>query len=107
MALDSSSMVAIATATLLLLTLLAMRRSQGGGSSRRSARKDAIDTVIGWQPEAARVLTNSESQAFDVLARAMPGHRVLAQVPLSRFLRVPMRNSYSDWLSRVALVSVK
>ena len=26
---------------------------------------------------------------------------MLAQVPLSRFLRVPMRNSYSDWLSRV------
>lgn len=101
MALDSSSMVAIATATLLLLTLLAMRRSQGGGSSRRSARKDAIDTVIGWQPEAARVLTTSESQAYDVLVRAMPDHRVLAQVTLSRFLRVPMRNSYSDWLGRV------
>lgn len=101
MALDSSSMVAIATATLLLLTLLAMRRSQRGGSSRRSPRKDAIDTVIGWQPEAARVLTTSESQAYDVLVRAMPDHRVLAQVPLSRFLRVPMRNSYSDWLGRV------
>jgi hypothetical protein len=101
MALDASSTVAIATATLLLLTLWAVRRGQRGGSSRRSSRKDAIDTVIGWQPEAARVLTTSETQAFEILVRSMPDHRVLAQVPLSRFLRVPTRNSYSDWLSRV------
>ena len=101
MALDSSSTLAIATATLLMLTLWAMRRSQRHGSSRRSTRKDAIDTVIGWQPEASRVLTSSETQAFEILVRSMPDHRVLAQVPLSRFLRVPTRNSYGDWLNRV------
>lgn len=101
MPLDSSSMAALAAAALLTLMLLMNRTRQRDGSSRRSARKDATDTVMGWQPEAARVLTTTEVQAFDVLARAMPGFRVLAQVPMSRFLRVPMRNSYSDWLARV------
>jgi len=46
-------------------------------------------------------MTTSESQAFELLKRAMPGFLVLAQVPLSRFLRVPTRNSYVDWLQRV------
>lgn len=100
MHLDPSSMAALAAAALLTVMLLMNRSRQRDGSARRSARKDATDTVMGWQPEASRVLTTTEVQAFDVLARAMPGFRVLAQVPLSRFLRVPMRNSYSDWLAR-------
>lgn len=101
MYLDPISIAALAAASLILLMLLAVRMRQGSTAVRRSSRKEATDTVLGWQPEAARVLTANEMEAMAVLSEAMPGHLVLAQVPLSRFLRVPMRNSYSDWLSRV------
>ena len=33
--------------------------------------------------------------------RAFPDHLILAQVPLSRFLRVPTRYSHAEWLRRV------
>jgi hypothetical protein len=100
---DPLSAAALAASAVLLLSLLVVRlRQRGpGGRPRRAPRNDALDTVAGWQPEAARVLTASESQAYELLKRAMPGFRVLAQVPLSRFLRVPTRNSYADWLQRV------
>jgi hypothetical protein len=82
----------------LILTWVLVRVRQ---RSSRSDLRDTIDTVVGWPPEAARVLTIDERHAYDLLKRAMPGFLILAQVPLSRFLRVPMRHSYSDWLQRV------
>jgi hypothetical protein len=39
------------------------------------------------------------------LRRAMPGFLVMAQVPLARFIRVPSRRSYSEWLQRVGSLS--
>lgn len=87
---------------LLLLTLLAMRMRQRNG---RTAPREALDTVAGWPPEAARVLTITERQAYDLLRRAMPGFLVLAQVPLSRFIRVPSRHSYGEWLQRVGALN--
>jgi Protein of unknown function (DUF2726) len=36
-----------------------------------------------------------------VLIRALPEYMVLAQVPLARFLKVPTRNSYVEWLRRL------
>jgi hypothetical protein len=100
---DPLSAAALAASVILLLSLVALRLRQRepGARSRRPSRQDALDTVAGWPPEAARVLTATENQAFDLLKRAMPGFLVLAQVPLSRFLRVPTRNSYLDWLQRV------
>ena len=98
---DPLSAAALAASVILLLSLVALRLRQQGGRARRSSRQDALDTVASWPPEAARVLTATENQAFDLLKRAMPGFLVLAQVPLSRFLRVPTRNSYLDWLQRV------
>jgi hypothetical protein len=90
-------------ATLALgLTLLWMRLRQ---RAARHTERDAVDTVAGWPPESARVLTIDERQAFDLLKRAMPGMLVLAQVPLSRFIRVPMRHSYAEWLQRVGALS--
>jgi hypothetical protein len=97
---DPLTAAVLCATVILLLSLLAMRMRQGG-AQRRSARREALDTVAAWPPEAARVLTASESQALELLKRAMPGFLVLAQVPLSRFLRVPTRNSYVDWLQRV------
>jgi hypothetical protein len=101
MTLDPISMAALAAAATILLMLLAVHLRQRTADSRRSARREATDTVLGWQPEAARVLTGPELEAMALLSEATPGHVVLAQVPLSRFLRVPMRNSYAEWLLRV------
>jgi hypothetical protein len=52
-----------------------------------------------------RVLSITERQAYDLLRRAMPGFLVMAQVPLARFIRVPSRRSYSEWLQRVGSLS--
>ncbi len=104
--LDPTESPALFAAVLLLLTLLALRMRQGRQGTRRNASaRDALDTVIDWKPESARVLSIHERQAYDVLRRALPGMLVLAQVPLSRFLRVPTRHSYNDWLQRVGSLS--
>jgi hypothetical protein len=74
------------------------RRAADGGASRQL---EALDTLSSWEPTPTRILTAQERLAYQVLVRALPDHMVLAQVPLSRFLKVPTRNSYSEWLSRV------
>ena len=90
---------------LILVALLAWRlRAQRGTPASRPGRPrtlDAVDTVIGWPPEATRVLTVRHQRAMEVLRRAMPGHLILAQVPLSHFIKVPTRLSYVEWLRRV------
>ena len=95
--------LALPATVALLLTLLAVRLRQRAASQRE--RREALDTVAAWQPEAARVLTITERQAYDLLKRAMPGYLVLGQVPLARFIRVPTRHSYGDWLQRVGALS--
>jgi hypothetical protein len=82
------------------LCLLALQR-RALGAARRAARPEVLDTVAAWPPEGARVLTVTERQAYELLKRAMPGFMVLAQVPLSRFVRVPLHNAYGEWLQRV------
>ena len=62
---------------------------------------DRLDTVAAWPAHATRVMTTPERQAHQLLVRALPEHMILAQVPLARFLRVPTRNSYSEWLRRL------
>ena len=103
--LDPLFAAALVAAGLLMLSLMALRRRQQRPGGGRTARQDALDTVAAWPPEAARILSVSERQAFDLLKRALPGFMVLAQVPLSRFVRVPMRHSYNDWLQRVGQLS--
>ena len=46
-------------------------------------------------------MNQRECAAYARLVDALPDHMVLAQVPLSRFLSVPKRNSYADWLRRI------
>jgi hypothetical protein len=94
-----------ATLALLLTWLLLRVRQYMAGKRAIRERRDALDTLAAWPPEAARVLTITERQAYDVLKRAMPGYLVLGQVPLARFIRVPTRHSYADWLQRVGSLS--
>jgi Protein of unknown function (DUF2726) len=82
-----------------------LRRRETGGV-RETESEDRIDTLIGWPPQATRVMTTPERIAFGTLVRALPEYMILAQVPLSRFLSVPKRNSYSDWLRRIGYQSV-
>jgi Protein of unknown function (DUF2726) len=74
------------------------RRGEG---KKVEAEAERIDTLIGWPPQPTRVLSTAERIAFGTLVRALPEYMILAQVPLSRFLNVPKRNSYADWLRRV------
>ena len=76
-------------------------RRRNDGAAKANAEVDRLDTLIGWPPEATRVLDQRERAAFGLLVRALPEHIVLAQVPMSRFLSVPKRNSYADWLRRL------
>lgn len=91
---------------------LALKSRQKHGAPKSSFRRsgsskspaDAGDTLAAWAPTATRVLTRPEREAYHVLRKALPEHMVLAQVPLARFLRVPTRNSYSEWLRRVGSI---
>jgi hypothetical protein len=78
-------------------------RQRAPQSQKRSAGTtvEAGDTLVAWTPTATRVLTRAEREAYHIVRKALPDHMVLAQVPLARFLRVPTRNSYSEWLRRV------
>lgn len=96
--------LALPATVLLLLTLVVMRMRQRQHRQRHRQR-EAQDTVTGWPPEAARVLSITERHAHDLLRRAMPGFLVMAQVPLARFIRVPTRHSYQEWLQRVGSLS--
>ena len=110
---STESMVWLALMAACAAVFLALRhwrqRRQGAGAATRYGRPrtlDAVDTVIGWAPEATRVLNLSQQRAMDLLQRALPGHLILASVPLSQFIRVPTRNSYLEWLRRIGHVAV-
>lgn len=94
---------AIVAAVLLLATLLLMRRRQRGGPQRQ--QRDNLDTVADWPPQSVRIMSIAERQSYDLVRKALPGIMVLAQVPLSRFIRVPTRHSYQEWMSRVGALS--
>ena len=101
--LDPTSAGALMASIVLLLAAMwwrrrAMRPTQG--------HDEALDTVQAWPPQAVRVMTLGERQAFEILRRALPGHVVLAQVPLSRFISVPTRYPYAQWLSRAGRLGV-
>lgn len=91
-------LVAIVLVLALVLLWIVQRRRGRDDSRADDAR---IDTVVGWPPTATRILTSAERLAYGTLVRAAPGYMVLAQVPLARFLKVPTRYSYSEWLRRL------
>jgi hypothetical protein len=100
---DPAALVALALAGALLLLALLRRRPP---APRAPAQDESLDTVQAWPPQVVRVMTLGERQAYEVLRRALPGHVILAQVPLSRFISVPTRNPYQMWLQRAGRLAV-
>ena len=97
--------VLIVVAIVLALAVLAWSMRKRGKRRDAAYPSDDLDTLAAWPPRATRVLNTAERQAFDLLSNALPGHMILAQVPLQRFIKVPTRNSYAEWLRRVGHLS--
>jgi hypothetical protein len=96
----NTSVIVVAVLVVVLLGVwlwLRSRQIKGAGTDS----SDRLDTLAAWPPRSTRVLTSQERLAYSTLVRAFPDHLVLAQVPLSRFLRVPTRYSHAEWLRRV------
>ena len=72
-----------------------------GPPERPEQPAERMDTIAAWPPEPTRVLRSSERIAFSTLKLALPGYMILAQVPIARFLSVPKRNSYAEWMRRL------
>jgi hypothetical protein len=85
---------------LLIILILLLRRAPPARASHRPSFDD-LDTVSSWRPQSTRMLSTHERVAHGTLMRAVPEMLVFAQVPLSRFLKVPTRYSYSEWMRRV------
>jgi hypothetical protein len=102
MAPDFSTLIYVSVAALLcavpLIWWLARRQ---GPPMRPETPAERLDTLAGWPPEPTRILRSSERLAFSTLKLALPGYLILAQVPLARFLSVPKRNSYAEWMRRL------
>lgn len=101
--LTPTTLAALIASLGLLLAAMLIRRRQAAPPPQRD---DSLDTVAAWPPQAVRVMTLGERQAFEVLRRALPGHVILSQVPLSRFISVPTRNPYQQWLQRAGRLAV-
>jgi len=103
--LEQPHWIAVVSATVAaLLTWILMRRRTPAAAVPQ--REEGLDTIQAWPPQAVRVMTLGERQAYEVLKRALPGHVILSQVPLSRFISVPTRNPYQMWLQRAGRLAV-
>lgn len=102
----SSLQIVLAAAVIVFLVAWLWLRQRKDDTRSADKDVDRIDTVTGWPPQVTRVLSAHERIAFGTLVRAMPEYMVLAQVPLARFINVPKRNSYADWLRRIGYQSV-
>jgi len=92
--------IALAAAVVVVALVWWLRGRRGDADDGGRAAED-LDTLTAWEPQATRILTSQERLALGVLMRALPEYMILAQVPLARFLKVPTRHSYSEWLQRV------
>jgi hypothetical protein len=102
--LDPSALATAFGALALLFGVMLLRGRRAPAAP--APADDSLDTVQAWPPQAVRVMTLGERQAFEILRRALPGHVILSQVPLSRFISVPTRNPYHLWLQRAGRLAV-
>ena len=82
--------------------LLAPRKAPGTTSRAQAPAAPPEDTSGVISVDA---ISDALSAVPSELRSAAPGLMVLAQVPLSRFLRVPTRHSHAEWLQRVGCLS--
>ncbi|AKJ27734.1 DUF2726 domain-containing protein [Caldimonas brevitalea] len=94
-------LIVLALAAVALFTWWWTHRPQPAAPRGKPRRTEALDTLMAWTPQPTRILTAAERQAYGVVRKALPDHLVFAQVPLARFLKVPTRHSYAEWLRRV------
>jgi uncharacterized protein DUF2726 len=95
------SFLFVSVAALLCALPIVWWLARQGSTARPEPTGERLDTLIGWPPEPTRILRSSERLAFSTLKLALPGYLILAQVPLARFLSVPKRNSYAEWMRRL------
>lgn len=91
------------------ITVVLRLRAQRAEESEESIAERAgefLDTVAAWPPEVTRLLTGGERAAHETLVKALPECQIFSQVPLARFVKVPRRHSYAEWLTRVGHLSV-
>jgi hypothetical protein len=106
MNLDFTSFASLLFSVLVLLSVLWSRR-RTTVAQQVARRSEFLDTVEAWPPQAVRVMTLAERQAYELLRRALPrNYMVLAQVPLARFISVPTENPHGQWLNRAGRLSV-
>jgi hypothetical protein len=105
MSLEMMLLVGVFLLAIAVLVLWQRRRAvvadEPAGNSKRGRVVEDIDTVAAWPPEVTRLLTGGERSAHEVLLKALPECMMFAQVPLARFIKVPRRHSYAEWLTRV------
>lgn len=101
MLLDIVLLIAVVALGGTVVMLVRRKRAADASAAADARSREALDTVAGWPPEATRLLTGGERAAQEILAKAVPECLLYAQVPLARFIKVPRRNSYTEWLTRV------
>lgn len=94
-------LVGLLLAGVIALLFMRKRTAVVDEPDTRRAKVDDIDTVAAWPPDVTRLLTGGERSAHEVLQKALPECMLFAQVPLARFIKVPRRHSYAEWLTRV------
>lgn len=75
----------------------------GTATKKRPTSPDKTDGP--WPFHAKRVLTRPEQVLYHRLVEALPGHVVLAQVQLSRFLGVDKGENIQSWNNRINRMS--
>jgi hypothetical protein len=101
MSLDLVLLACIVVLVAVIGVMLTRAKRQKDAEQGAKRARDDMDTVASWPPEATRLLTSGERTAHEVLLKALPECLVFAQVPLARFIKVPRRHSYAEWLTRV------
>jgi hypothetical protein len=91
------AVIAIALVSFFVVRFVANARQ----ASKAPHRLDQLDTLADWPPEGTRLLNSVGLKAHATLLKALPECLIFAQVPLARFVRVPRRQSYSEWITRV------
>lgn len=105
MSIEILALLVLLVAAVVGFVLFKKRGPKGEDEADVKRERDDLDTVAAWPPEVTRLLSGGERAAHETLVKALPECMIFSQVPLARFIRVPRRHSYADWLTRVGHLS--